>query len=112
MGGENMPTTQAMPKADLLQKKVSPARKSRLAGPTLSSTARPSPPRPTGASFSVEKALIGLGFFAASVMVVLFGLDLACAWPFGRYTPIAEAVFCGCGATLGYLSWDAYRDLR
>jgi len=61
---------------------------------------------------SVEKALVGLAVFVTIVVIMLFGLDLACAWPLGRDTPAAEAVFCGCGVVLGYLSWDAYRDLR
>jgi hypothetical protein len=63
-------------------------------------------------SFSVEKALVGLAFLVVAVLIVLFGLDLACAWPLGRDMPVAEAVFCGCGVVLGYLSWDANRDLR
>jgi len=80
-------------------------------------TASPSPAprpaiRPNGSGFTVEKALVWLGFFVAFVLVVLFGVDLACAWPLGRYTPFAEAVFAACGAILGYLSWDTYRDLR
>lgn len=69
-------------------------------------------PRPVGSGFSLEKALVGLGFAVALVLVVLFGTDLIWAWPLGRYTPVAEAVFCGCALVLGYLSWDAYRDLR
>ena len=64
------------------------------------------------ASISAEKALVGLAFFVTAVVIVLFGLDLACAWPLGRDEPVAEAVFCGCGVVLDYLSWDAYRDLR
>lgn len=69
-------------------------------------------PRPARAGFSLEKALVWLGFLIAVVLVVLFGADLICAWPIGRYTPVAEAVFCGCALALGYLSWDTYRDLR
>lgn len=67
---------------------------------------------PSGSGLSVEKALVWLGFFVAFVLVMLFGVDLACAWPLGRYTPVAEGVFFSCGLLLGYLSWDAYRDLH
>jgi hypothetical protein len=69
-------------------------------------------PRPVGSRLGGETALIAIGFFAAFVLVALFGVDLICAWPLGRYAPVAEGVFCGCGLLLGYLSWDAYRDLR
>lgn len=68
--------------------------------------------RPTGSGFSVEKALVWLGFLVAVILVLLFGVDLACAWPLGRYTPLAEAVFASCALVLGYLSWDTYRGLR
>lgn len=79
---------------------------------TLPSSNQRPMPRPAGSGFSVEKALVWLSFFVAFVLVVLFGVDLALAWPLGRYTLVAEAVFAGCGVVLGYLSWDAYRDLR
>jgi hypothetical protein len=69
-------------------------------------------PRPGGSRLGGETALIAIGFFATFVLVALFGVDLICAWPLGRYAPVAEGVFCGCGLLLGYLSWDAYRDLR
>ncbi|MGA2258369.1 MAG: hypothetical protein ABSG53_27205 [Thermoguttaceae bacterium] len=81
------------------------------AGTSLASARRPAA-RSLVAGFSVEKALVGFALLVAVVLVVLFALDLACAWPFGRDTPVAEAVFCGCGVVLGYLSWDAYRDLH
>ena len=79
---------------------------------TSRSPARRPAARSLVASISAEKALVGLAFFVTAVVIVLFGLDLACAWPLGRDEPVAEAVFCGCGVVLGYLSWDAYRDLR
>lgn len=88
------------------------ARESRPAV-TTSPLFRPQPvARSSGSGFSIEKAFVWLGFVVALALVALFGVDLACAWPFHRYMPIAEAVFAGCGAVLGYLSWDAYRDLR
>jgi len=83
----------------------------RRVGTSVSPARRPAA-RSLVASFSIEKALVGLAFFVTVVVIVLFGLDLACAWPLGRDEPVAEAVFCGCGVVLGYLSWDAYRDLR
>jgi len=84
----------------------------RRAAVNLSPSTQRFGPRPVGTGFSLEKALVGLGFVVASVLVVLFGVDLIWAWPLGRYTPVAEAVFCGCALVLGYLSSDAYRDLR
>ena len=83
----------------------------RPAGRSLAS-ARRSAARSLVAGFSIEKAFVGLGFLVAFSVIVLFGLDLICTWPFGRDNPTAEAVFCGCGAVLGYLSWNTYRDLR
>jgi len=69
-------------------------------------------PRPVGLRVGEETALIAIGYFAAFVLVALFGVDLIYDWPLGRYASVAEGFFCGCGFVLGYLSWDAYRDLR
>lgn len=65
-----------------------------------------------GPAFTLEKAFVGFGFLVSFVLVMLFGFDLICAWPLGRYVPAAEGVFLGCGLALGYLSWDTYRGLR
>jgi hypothetical protein len=88
------------------------ARGSRHAGTTSPSLTQQSAARSVGAGFGVTQALVGLGFLVAVVLVALFGLDLACAWPLGRYAPVAEGVFFGSAVVLGYLSWDTYRELR
>jgi hypothetical protein len=46
----------------------------------LSSTERPAT-LSRGSGLSIETALVGVGFFVAFVLVTLFGVDLACAWP-------------------------------
>ncbi len=92
-------------------REVPAAIENRPAGTSLASARRPAA-WSLVAGFSVEKAFVGLGFLVAFTVIVLFGLDLICTWPIGRDTPTAEAVFCICGAVLGYLSWNTYRDLR
>ena len=67
---------------------------------------------PSHSRFTVEIAFVWLGFFVAAGLAVLFGVDLACAWPLGRDMPGTETAFAVCGLILGYLSWNTYHDLR
>jgi hypothetical protein len=61
--------------------------------------------------FTVEMALVCVGFVVAALLVILFGLDLAIARPFFRASLLMDISFTICGLLLGYLSWNAYRDL-
>ncbi len=61
-------------------------------------------------SFSLVKSFTLLGFFVAAMHVVVFGLDLALAWPLQRASVPFDAICVVCGLMLTYLSWDTFRD--
>jgi hypothetical protein len=51
------------------------------------------------------------GMAVAGLTFLLFGLDLAVGFPFGRANMLIDIGFVICAGILGYLSWSAYRDL-
>jgi hypothetical protein len=60
----------------------------------------------------MPKGLSISGMVVAGCLLLLFGLDLAVKWPFGRDGIMAMDVgFVICAAVLGYLSWSTYREL-
>jgi hypothetical protein len=61
--------------------------------------------------FTGEMLLVWVGFVTAASLLILFGLDLAVGWPFMRASLLMDISFTVCGLILGYLSWNAYRDL-
>ena len=58
------------------------------------------------------KAMSIAGMVVAGLIAFLFGFDLALAFPFSRANTIMDIGFLVCGAILGYLSWNAFRDNR
>lgn len=59
----------------------------------------------------MPKAMTFGGMAVAGLTFLLFGLDLAVGFPFGRANMLIDIGFVICAAILGYLSWSAYRDL-
>jgi hypothetical protein len=57
-------------------------------------------------SFSLERSFTLLGFMVAVIVMSLFGLDLACGWPFWRASILFDVTSTICGAVLLLLSWD------
>lgn len=57
----------------------------------------------------MPKALSISGIVVALVVLLLFGLDLATSVPFGRRLGV-DIGFVIAAATLGYLSWVAFRE--
>jgi len=51
------------------------------------------------------------GMIIASLLVLMFGLDLAIKVPFDRPSLAADVLILICAAVLGYMSWNTYREL-
>ena len=49
---------------------------------------------------------------AAGVVALLAVLDLVMGVPFAGFSPLMDILFIVAAALVGYLGWDAYRDLR
>ncbi|MCO6047718.1 hypothetical protein NG895_27760 [Aeoliella sp. ICT_H6.2] len=59
----------------------------------------------------MAKAMTFGGMAVAGLSLLLFGLDLVAKFPFGRQSILIDIGFVICAGILGYLSWNAYRDL-
>ena len=66
----------------------------------------------TRGSQSMAKAMSIAGMVVAGLIAFMFAFDLALKFPFGREQPMMDVVFVVCSAILGYLSWNALRDVR
>jgi hypothetical protein len=59
----------------------------------------------------MPKALTISGMVVAALMLFMFGLDLAIAFPFGRGPSVPmDVAFLICAAVLGYMSWSTFRE--
>ncbi|QDU55870.1 hypothetical protein [Aeoliella mucimassa] len=58
----------------------------------------------------MAKALTFAGMAVAGICLLAFGLDLV-GVTFGGQSIIVDLGFMVCSGILGYLSWNAYRDL-
>jgi hypothetical protein len=50
------------------------------------------------------------GMVIAILILVLFLLDLAVAFPFDRISTFMDITFVICAAALGYISWSTLRE--
>jgi putative Ca2+/H+ antiporter (TMEM165/GDT1 family) len=60
----------------------------------------------------MPKALTILGMIVASLVILLFGADLAVKFPFQGANKTIDILFVVCALILGYLSWSAFREQR
>jgi hypothetical protein len=60
----------------------------------------------------MSKALTILGMVVAGLVGVVFALDLAAGFPFSRANVTMDVGAIIAAAILGYLAWDALRDVR
>jgi hypothetical protein len=60
----------------------------------------------------MAKAMTVAGMVVAGLFVLLFGMDLAIAIPFQRASAVMDMGFLFCGLVLGYLGWNAFRDIK
>jgi hypothetical protein len=66
----------------------------------------------TGAPRKVRmpKVFCIVGMVVAGLLGLLFLLDLALSFPFGRASLPVDIAFVICAAVLGYLSWSTWRE--
>ena len=60
----------------------------------------------------MAKALTISGMIVAVLLLLLFGLDLALKFPFGRANMTMDIIFVVCALILGYLSWTVLKEQR
>jgi hypothetical protein len=60
----------------------------------------------------MPKALCLVGTVVAVLLFLVFGLDLALAFPFRRDSMPMDVGFLVCSAILGYVSWTALREQK
>lgn len=60
----------------------------------------------------MAKALTILGMVVAGLIAVAFGMDLVMAFPFGGANTMIDIGFLTVGLIVGYLSWNAFRDIK
>ncbi|MBM4088084.1 MAG: hypothetical protein FJ276_01450 [Planctomycetes bacterium] len=58
----------------------------------------------------MPKALCITGMTIAVLILGLFLLDLAAAFPFNRFNIWMDVAFVLCAVGLGYLSWSTFRE--
>ena len=58
----------------------------------------------------MPKALSISGMVIAVLIFLLFVLDLALGFPFGRASMMMDIVFVLCSLGLGYLSWATFKE--
>ncbi|MCC6492470.1 MAG: hypothetical protein IT424_05560 [Pirellulales bacterium] len=60
----------------------------------------------------MSKAMTIAGMVVAGLVGLIFLLDLIVGMPFGKANLVMDVGALVCAAILGYLSWDALRDVR
>jgi hypothetical protein len=60
----------------------------------------------------MSKALTIVGMVVAGLVGLVFLLDLAVSFPFDRASIVMDVGALVAAGLLGYLSWDAMRDVR
>jgi hypothetical protein len=58
----------------------------------------------------MPKVLCLTGMVIAILILVLFLLDLAVAFPFNRISMFMDTTFVVCAVGLGYVSWSTLRE--
>ena len=48
----------------------------------------------------------------AALLLLVFGLDLALKFPFGRVSPTMDIGFLLCSLALGYVSWATLKEQK
>ena len=60
----------------------------------------------------MSKAMTIAGMVVAGLLALVFALDLAIGFPFERASYVMDVGALIAAAMLGYLGWDALRDVR
>lgn len=59
----------------------------------------------------MPKALCIAGTVVAILLLLVFGIDLAAGFPFGRENLVIDIGLVLCSLMLGYMSWTTFRQL-
>jgi hypothetical protein len=59
----------------------------------------------------MPKALCIAGTVVALLLLLVFGIDLAAGFPFGRENLVIDIGLVLCSLMLGYMSWTTFRQL-
>ncbi|HKB41088.1 MAG TPA: hypothetical protein VKD72_31965 [Gemmataceae bacterium] len=60
----------------------------------------------------MEKWLCWISMGVAGLLFLLFLLDILLKFPFSQVSMIVDILGLVTSGVIGYLAWDAYRDLR
>lgn len=60
----------------------------------------------------MSKALCLVGSVVAVLLLLVFGLDLALQFPFGRASLVMDIGMVVCGLALGFVSWTTLKEQR
>ena len=60
---------------------------------------------------NLSKNLVFGSFFVAGFVAILALLDVILGIPFAGYSKVMDILFILSAAIVGYLGWDAYKDL-
>ena len=59
----------------------------------------------------MPKVMTMMGMAVSVVLLLVFGVDLATGWPFGKASIVMDIGFVVCALLLFYISWATKRDL-
>lgn len=60
----------------------------------------------------MPKSLTIIGMIVSSLVIILFGADLAVGFPFQKASMLMDILYLVCAAVLGYLSWSSFREQK
>jgi hypothetical protein len=60
----------------------------------------------------MSKVLCIIGAVVAVLLLLVFGLDAAVSFPFGRNSLVMDIGFLVCALILGYMSWATLREQK
>ena len=60
----------------------------------------------------MEKGLCWASIGVSGLMLLLFLLDMLAGFPFGGMSKVVDIISILASGVVGYLAWDAMRDLR
>jgi len=59
----------------------------------------------------MEKWLCLAAMIAAGILVLIFGIDLAAKWPFGRRALTTDILFIAAGALVLWQGYETWREV-
>lgn len=60
----------------------------------------------------MPKSLTFVGMIVSSLVIILFGADLAIGFPFQKASITMDVIYLLCAGMLGYMSWNSFREQK